>query len=314
MKILIYTFFREDLSGLIKSEFPEISVLQTHDLSTAIREMADTEVLIVNKPCEELIDAAPKLKWIQSLSSGVDYLPLKKIEERHIILTNTAGIHSGQMSEYAIAAMVMLSRNYPVLMRQQMEGRWSSRVPQGEIFGSTVGILGLGNIGKAVAEKAKVFGMNVIGINRSGKDVPFVDEVYTMEGLYKVAEQSDYVINLLPLTEETYHIIDKGFFDVMQPSACFINIGRGPTVKEADFMQALEDESIRGAFSDVFETEPLKPESPVWQVKNLVITPHICGINEHYFEKALDVISPNIHTFLVKGKPLSHIVNLTLGY
>lgn len=314
MKVLIYTFFRDDLSGLIRDEFPNLNIVQTRDLTSALAEAPDTDILIVNKPCDEVINSAPNLKWIQTLSSGVDFLPLQLIEQRNIVLSNTAGIHSSQMSEYAIAAMIMLSRNFQVLMHQQFEKNWNGKVSQGEIFGSTLGILGLGNIGKSLAEKAKIFGMNVIGINRSGNDVMFVDDVYTMDNINIIARESDYVVNLLPLTDETYHSIDAKFFNEMKESACFINIGRGPTVNETDFVNALLSNKIRAGFSDVFESEPLASDSSIWDIPNLVITPHICGINDQYFDKALRVISPNLSNFLAKGKPLSNVVNLKLGY
>ena len=275
--------------------------------------LSEAEILI-SWCTKDMLDRAPKLKWIQVLSAGVDAMPLDEIKKRGIILTNGRGIHKIQMSEYAIGAMITLSRNFHLMFRNQMQGKWDNNIFQSEIFNSTVGILGLGSIGKEVAKKASQLGMHVVGLKNEAFPVEFVDFVYEYEHIKEVFTQSDYIINLLPNTKETQGLISKKYFNMMKPSSCFINIGRGKTVNETDLVEALQNKKIRAAMLDVFDEEPLSKDSPLWELENVIITPHICGNSVHYMERALEIVEHNLNAYLNKNLSMISLVDLNKGY
>ena len=225
------------------------------------------------------------------LRVGLDGVPLTEIFKRGIILTNAHGIHKNMMAEYAIAAMINLSRNWHLVFKNQLKARWDRSVPQGEINGAIVGILGLGSIGKEIAKRAKFFGMKVLGTKSNPQPVADVDEVYGSEQMAEVFKQSDYIINLLPLTTETRGLIGQKYFKLMKPTASFINIGRGATVNEADLIKALKEKQFYTAVLDVFEEEPLPSDHPLWKLENVILTPHFSGSSSKYLDKVF-LLSP----------------------
>ena len=162
--------------------------------------------------------------------------------------------------------MIMLARNIHTMLQNKYEGKWDRKINQGEINGSTLGILGLGSIGMEIAKKAKLMGMHVIGVKGSISDVEYVDKIYLPDDMAQVFKTSDYIINLLPSIQNTFKIIDKRYFGIMKQDACFINMGRGNTVNEDDMIQALKDGKIRALASDVFLLT-IPEDSPLWKWK-----------------------------------------------
>jgi len=221
------------------------------------------------------------------------------------------------MSEYAIAAMINLARNFHMMFKNQMNHKWDKSVPQGEIYGSTLGIIGLGSIGMEIAKRAYFFGMRVLGVKSSPETfeyVDYVDKVYSMSDMDQVFKESDYVINLLPYTKETHKIINKDYFNIMKDTACFINIGRGKTVNEEDLIEALKSRKIRAMVSDVYYEEPLPEDSPLWDLDNVILTPHNCGESAKYLDRAMDIVEHNIRAFFYKEGSMINVVNLEKGY
>ena len=278
--------------------------------------LRDSEILLTFLPPvnTEMLALAPELKWIQVLTAGVDNLPLEEIRSRGILLTNGRGIHQLHMAEYALAAMINLARNWHVMARNQFDHLWDRTMPQGEISGSVAGILGLGSIGREIARKASFMGMRVIGVKRTPQPVEFVEDVYGPADMGTVFRQSDYVINLLPYTPETDRIIDRRFFDLMKPSAAFINLGRGPTVREADLVAALRSKKLRAMVSDVFEEEPLPADSPLWTMPNVMLTPHIAGVSPRYMDRAMEIIRHNLTVYMTQKGEMINRVDLDSGY
>lgn len=278
--------------------------------------LPDTEILITlfAWPDAETVRLASKLRWIQALTAGVDFLPLNQIREQDIILTCGRGIHKIYIAEYAIAAMINLARNFHLVFRNQLKGKWDRSVTQDEINGKIVGILGLGAIGREIAHKAKVLGMRVIGVKNSPQPLEWVDHVYGPSEMADVFEQSDYLINLLPETISTRGLIDKKFFALMKKSACFINLGRGSTVNQADLIAALRSEKFRALVSDVYEKEPLPVDSPLWQMENVILTPHLAGVSPKYLERALHIVRHNLKVYVSQSGDMINVVDLTLGY
>jgi phosphoglycerate dehydrogenase-like enzyme len=257
---------------------------------------------------------APNLKWIQALTAGVDFLPLSEIEKQGITLTCGRGIHKVHIAEYALAAMINLARNFHLMVRNQLGGKWDRSVAQDEIHGSTAGIIGLGSIGQEIARKASLLGMRVIGVKNSPRPLEGVDQVYGPGQLDAVFRQSDYVINLLPDTRATRGLIDKAFFSLMRPSACFINLGRGSTVNQDDLIDALRTKMIRAAVCDVYEEEPLPTGSPLWQMKNVILTPHIAGVSPQYLRRAMDIIRHNLSVYRSGTGRMINVVDSVRGY
>lgn len=311
--VLIYHNITEHHLKYLKEKFPDYNFYSCTDKEEMEREIESAEVFISFTFTEEMLKSADHLKWVQALSAGVDSFPLSAIKERGIILTNGRGIHKIHMAEYAIGVLIMLARNFYLMYEKQRNKVWDPKVHQGEINGATLGILGLGSIGSEIAQKASFLGMHVIGAKRDSTAVPYVEKVYSQEAMEEVFKKSDYIINLLPGTKNTNKIIDKKYFDLMKEGACFINMGRGSTVNEEDFAEALKNGKIRTGVSDVFYKEPLPESSPLWDADNLIITPHICGQSDRYFDRALEIIEHNLAAFKGKGDYVN-LVNIDKGY
>lgn len=282
----------------IQAEFPSLTIEQYTSRQDLQDALPQAEILVTFKCDQAMLEQAPNLKWVQALSTGVDTLPVNEIQKRGIILTSTTGMHAGHMSELALMAMLMLARNMHQIFKNQALKVWDRKVPQDEIAGKTAGILGLGSIGKEVAQKASLLGMQVIGVKKQSEAVAGVDRVYSLQDMDEVFAQSDYVINLLPLTEETRQCVGIRQFESMPAGGCFINLGRGGSVDEKALIQALERGNLRAAFSDVFTQEPLPADSPFWDLDNLIIMPHIGGENASYMHKAMPIIRDNLQAYL----------------
>lgn len=292
----------------------EISIRTSRD--ELLSHLPQTEILVTlfDSPDAEMIRMASRLKWIQALTAGVDFFPLNEIKKQDIIFTNGRGIHKIYIAEYAIAAMINLARNFHLMFRNQLKGKWDRSVPQDEIHGCTVGILGLGSIGQEIAHKASILGMRVIGVKYNPCPFEGVDHVYGPTEMEEVFKQSDYVINLLPDTPANRGLIDKALFTLMKKSACFLNLGRGSTVNQSDLIDALQAKMIRALVSDVYAEEPLPDDSPLWEMENVILTPHIAGVSPKYLERAMDIIRHNLQVYVSRSGEMMNVVDLTKGY
>ena len=312
-KVLIYHNFTKDNIDYLEGKFLDCQFIVSTDKGQMEKHIIDTDILIGFDLDNDMLAKGTKIKWVQALSAGVENFPLRAIKDRGIILTNGKGIHKIHMAEYAICIMIILARNIHVLMKNKFKAKWDKSVPQGEIYGATVGILGLGSIGMEVAKKAKLMGMKVIGVKKMVEDVEFVDKVFSTKEISEVFRESDYIISLLPSVKNTFKVINKKYFDLMKKDSCFINMGRGSTVNEDDVIDALLSGKFRAFASDVFFMEPLPKDSPLWQMDNVIITPHICGESSKYIERALDIIENNINAYKGNGNYMN-LVNLDKGY
>ena len=264
---------------------------------------------------EYCLDPHAKLKWLQSWSAGVDYLPLEELSSRNIYLTSANGVHANPISETIFALMLGLTRKIHTYVKNQQKKTWHHAQMGLEIHEKTIGIIGVGTIGKETAKIAKAFGMHVLGVRHSGKPVDYVDEMYTPDQLDLLLPKCDYVVVTLPLTKETNQWFGAEQFKQMKASAFFINIGRGEIVVEADLIQALFEGTIAGAGLDVFETEPLGTESPLWEMENVIVTPHTSGSTEHYDQRVIEnILIPNLKAYLSGKIPPINLVNFSKGY
>jgi phosphoglycerate dehydrogenase-like enzyme len=297
-KLVFFHSVPDDVFEEMQAEFPEVSMDRRTTRQSLQEVLPQAEVLVTFKCDQSMLDQAPALKWVQALSTGVDTLPVQDLQDRGVMLTSTTGMHAGHMSELAIMAMLMLARNMHQVLRNQGLKVWDRDVAQDEIAGKTVGILGLGSIGREVARKASCLGMQVVGVKKHPEPVDNVSRLYALDGLDEVFAHSDYIINLLPLTEETRECIGASQFGAMPAGGCFVNLGRGGSVDEKALIQALERGTVRAAVCDVFSQEPLPADSPLWGVDNLIVMPHIGGQNPNYMRKAAPIIRHNLRAYL----------------
>ena len=237
------------------------------------------------------------IRWVQSLGAGLDQMIDSPYLDDSVTFSSMRGIHGPQVSELAIMFMLVLSREYPRAMRNQSNKIWE-RWPGKSLQNKTIGILGTGSIGEALAKRCKAFDMQVVGITKTPRELNNFDEVITRHELIHAVKKMDYLVVLVPLNDETRNIVDRQIFKAMKPSAVLINLARGGIVNEADLLEALSDGEIAGAALDVFEQEPLPKNSPLWTQSNLILTPHLGGMIDVYVEKTLPILEHNIQAFL----------------
>lgn len=315
MNIIVNTFpFETAKLKDLPKDFPEINFEFTNTEEELVEKIPNADALLTMKLKDKHLELAPKLEWIQGLMAGVDYLPLDTIEKRGIILTTGRGIHKSHMTEYALSMMILDARSLDQLIIKQKNKEWDPNFKQDEIKGKTLGIIGLGSIGQELARKASFMGMDVIGVKRSYSPVPHVRKIYTNDEVGEVFKNSDYIVNLLPFTPETEKFVNKDLMSMMKPSACMLNLGRGSTVDEEALYDALKNKVFRKYISDVFETEPLPKESPLWDLDNIVITPHICGPNINYMDKAYDIVKENIEKYKKDKNSMINQYSFKRGY
>jgi phosphoglycerate dehydrogenase-like enzyme len=305
--------YREQIQAIV----PDWELIVGKDTNIWQEHIKDAEIIAgwKNGLEEYCLDPHAKLKWLQSWSAGVDYLPLEELSSRDIYLTSANGVHAYPISETIFALMLGLTRKIHTYVKNQQKKTWHHAQMGLEIHEKTIGIIGVGTIGKETAKIAKAFGMHVLGVRYSGKPADYVDEMYTPDQLEQLLPKCDYVVVTIPLTKETNQWFGAKQFKQMKTSAFFINIGRGEIVVEADLIQALFEGTIAGAGLDVFETEPLSTESPLWEMENVIVTPHTSGSTEHYNQRVIDnILIPNLKAYLSGDIPPINLVNFSKGY
>ncbi|MBO9608222.1 MAG: D-2-hydroxyacid dehydrogenase [Paenibacillaceae bacterium] len=242
-----------------------------------------------------------KLRWIQCWGAGVDKFPLEELARLGIVLTHTSGIHAYPISEVIVMMMLVLTKRFQLTLRDQQQRKWRPDW-QPELHGKTIGIVGVGEIGQETAKIAQAFGMTVLGVRRSAAPLPHIDRMYAMDDLDRVLGESDFVVVTLPLTPDTYRIMNRSRFAAMKRDACYINVGRGRTTDEQALIEALQSGTIAGAALDVFETEPLPADSPLWTMDNVLVSPHQSGASRHYADRAVDLFVRNLRDY-AQGRP-----------
>ncbi len=297
----------------------EISGRQEPDAETKARlleQIAFAEVLMgTTGTAREYFEAASNLRWFQSINAGLERLEREGILSMGFAVTSGAGIASVAIAEWILGTMVMLTKNLHVYVRQQGESKWESR-RSGELDGKTVGIVGLGAIGRETAKRCRAFGMRVIASRRTvsaGSTDPDCDLLLPYSDLDRLLEESDYVVLSLPLTAETRGLIGAAELARMKSTAFLLNVARGDVIDQEALVEALKSGSIAGAGLDVTSPEPLPADSDLWAIPNLVLTPHMSGNVEGYGHKAAGVFVANLKRYLA-GEPLEHLANPTLGY
>jgi len=304
----------------IKDVSPKITVRQSRDKQEALALAKDTDILLAGFFSPELFKTAKRLKWIQTLFVGVDAFLYPEVVKSSVVITNAGGVNSIPVSEQVIGMMLCLNRKLHLFIRNQTERRWKTSdadliFRMEELSGKTAGIVGLGRIGSEIAKKAKCFGMRVIATRRnpSAPKPDYVDKIVSPENLKELLADSDFVIIQIPLTEHTQGMFGEKELRRMKPTAYLVNASRGNVIKEDELIKALKEGWIAGAALDTFATEPLPEDSPLWDMPNVIITPHVAGLTPRYMERLTDLFCENLRRFL-NGEPLINIVDKTRGY
>jgi phosphoglycerate dehydrogenase-like enzyme len=274
--------------------------------------LGDIEVLVCGVAPRIDWSGARRLRLLQFLGSGVDSLwPARGLAEG-VRIANARGIHLPEMAEHAIAMILAFARDLPRVFEQRARRAWRPFASEAAA-GKTVAVVGLGEVGRAVAQRCAALGMHVVGVRAGGGAAPHVEEVFGPEGLDRVLPRADYVVVTVPLTERTRGMIDARALAMLRPHAVLVHMSRGGVVDEAALVTALRDGKVRGAALDVFESEPLSASSALWDLPNVIVTPHQAGVVHGYVERAFAVALENVAR-LERGEPVRTPVDRARGY
>lgn len=246
------------------------------------------------------IEKFKNLKYIQLTSAGLDRVPLKYVKENSIKICNAAGVYSVPIAEHVVLKILELYKKSKSFYSKQTEHQWEKERNVFELSGKQAAIIGYGNIGREVAKRLKGFDVKIAGVDICEPSDDILDCYEPIQNLHSVLKTSDIVIITLPLTEETKWLIDKNCFKQMKNTGILVNVSRGQVIKQADLVSALKEGKIYGAALDVFDEEPLNPEDELWDMPNVIITPHNSFVGEHNSERMFDVIYKNLKEWVAR--------------
>jgi phosphoglycerate dehydrogenase-like enzyme len=299
----------------LRSQAEGREIVHITDRSEIEKILDKIEILIGDAPWD-LLAEMPNLRWLQTWSAGVDGLIAHpELINHRLIITNTSGMHRDQLAEHIFAMILSRNRYFPKVFAAQQRHEWIH--PEGFqtdiLTGKTMLIIGYGKIGEQAAIAAKAFGMKVIGIRRRPANPGAGVRIETMDKLHELLGEADYVVNILPFTNETKGILGKKEFSLFKRGAVYVNVGRGLTNDEDAMIEALKSGRLAAALLDVTAVEPLPKDSPLWDMKNVIITPHYAGTRNDYAKIAAEITVENLKRYN-KGQPLEYLVDKKTGY
>jgi phosphoglycerate dehydrogenase-like enzyme len=300
MNVLVLDTFAHVYAERLRREFPALGVHTARTAAEIALPLQEVDVLITfgHMINDDLIARASRLGWIQSLATGVDHFLRCPELKAQTLLSSGRGIHGPPMQESVAYLMLALARNAPRLAQRQMAHQWDRGRPWPLLSGKTAAVVGVGVAGAAIGNLLKAFGMRLIGVSRTPRVIEGFDEAAHTDDLAAVAAHADYLVGILPSTPANARVFDARVFAAMKATAFFVNAGRGETVDEPALIECLRAGRIAGAGLDVFQTEPLPPESPLWDLPNVIVTPHIGGYFAEYEQHVLPIVVDNMRAFL----------------
>ena len=327
MKVLLAIHHRfelwnapEWLGPRLQQEFPQHTFVQLQNLDRLTEEIADAEVLVGWQLRPEQFKAARKLRWIHATTAAVHQLMFPELVESDVRVTNSTSIHGPVVAEHAIALVLALAKGLNLAVRYQMQREWGqqdlwqSTLRPREVAGATLGVIGLGAIGCECVRLGKALGMRVVALREHPeKGSEGADKVFGPAELDNLLAEAEYVLLVAPLTAKTRTLFNDEAFAKMRVEACFLNVSRGDLVDEAALERALRSHKIRAAALDVFQTEPLPPDSPLGGLENLLITPHSAALTDKLWDRHYIRITENLRRYLA-GDPLLGEVDKQKGY
>jgi len=328
MKLLIVVHHRFELwqapawvAEKLRQEFPQVEVVQLAGYDDIEEQIRDAEIVVAWSLRPEQIKHAARLRWIHSPAAAVHQLMYPELVESDIVVTNARQVHGPVVAEHVIALILALAKKLPQAVRLQpqhvwgQEVLWNDRPRVREIAGAALGLVGVGSIGREVAKRAAALGMRVMAVREHPeKGSPEgVEQVFGPNRLDEFLGRPDYVVLAAPVTPSTTRLMNAARLGRMKPEACLINVGRGPLVDEAALADALRQRRLGGAALDVFPKEPLPADSPLWEVENLLITPHTAALTDQLWPRHYALIRENLRRYLAH-EPLLAMVDKGKGY
>lgn len=316
-KMVIVQNIPDELAQKVRTIIPNWDIIVGKEKELWQSHLTEAEIIVgfQSSMTDIIINSETNIKWIQSWSAGVNSYPLEELAHRNILLTSANGVHAFPISETVFGLILALTRKIHTYVKQQERKEWYHAHLNAEIHNKTIGIIGVGAIGKEVAKIAKAFGMHVIGVRNSDQQEENIDHMVTSEKLNDILPQCDFVVVTVPLTHKTYHMFGAEQFQKMKASSLLINIGRGAVIDEPALIDALKKEEIAGAGLDVFEKEPLDEESSLWDMDQVIVTPHTSGSTEFYDKRVVeDLFIPNLKSYLNGKRPPFNLVDYKKGY
>ncbi|WFU71262.1 D-2-hydroxyacid dehydrogenase [Bradyrhizobium sp. CB2312] len=304
----------EAYARLIAERFPKVRAIVASDPERLVQYVGQADVLLAARFPVEVFDQARKLRWFQCINAGVDSMLPIRDKARHITVTNARGIHGDIIADFVMAGVTMLHWDFRRYLREQSERKWRPRYDVAPLADKTLGVLGLGSIGATIARRAKSAGMTVVGSKRDiSVPVEGVDALFASDALEDLLPLCDFLVLAVPATVETVGLIGAAQLARMRRDAFLINIARGSVIVEAELIKALQTGTIAGAMLDVFKREPLPYDSPLWDMPNVIATPHVAGSPTNYTARVFSIFADNIERFQ-RGQALKNVVDLGRGY
>ena len=277
-------------------------------------EIKDVDLIVCFNPFDKIdIGLFPNLKWIQLLSAGINQAPADKILERDIILTNNRGGYSIPIAEWTVLKILEMIKNSGEFYDKQSKKIWKVDTSLSELYGKTVGFIGTGSIAEETAKRLEAFGVKIIGISANGKSRNHFHESFAIDKIHDTVGQCDFLVIAAPYTDETHHLINEDVFSSMKDETYLVNIARGSIIDENALINNLKSGKIKKAALDVFEVEPLPQDSPLWEMDNVIISPHNSWGSEMNDRRRYDIAYRNMKNYINK-EDLINTIDLKRGY
>lgn len=326
LKIIVALTEREkdfqDFSEVISSSprlIDRVELVRSQNKEHLKALLPEADILVSFSITPENFKIAKNLRWIHLAVAGVDESVFPELLKSKVIITACKGMHSHTISEHILGMMLCFAKVIHLSSVRKVQRTWGFNEVMKQRFelkGKTLGVIGLGGIGLELARKSKCLGMQVIGMKnrlRRAERIKYVDKLFPKEKLSELLTLSDFVALCLPLTDQTFHLIGEKELGLMKSSAYIINTSRGKIIDEKALIDALENKRIAGAGLDVFEEEPLSQSSRLYDLENVIITPHVAGTMTDYFQKVARILKENLKRYL-SGKKMINLVDKKLGY
>jgi phosphoglycerate dehydrogenase-like enzyme len=300
----------------LKQDFPQVDVVHLSNYDKVEDQLRDAEIAITWSLRPDQFAVARKLRWIHSPAAAVHQLMFSELVNSDVLVTNARDVHAPVVAEHVIALLLALAKKIPQAVRLQDSHIWGKdKLKPSELSGAVLGLVGLGSIGREVTKRASGLGMRVIAVRKSSErpSIKGVERVFPVSQLHEMLAEADYVVIAAPRTRETEKLFDAQRIAQMRPGACLINVSRGALIEESALAQALRSKHLGGAALDVFAEEPLASESPLWDVENLLITPHTAAVTDKLWQRHYAQVQENLRRFLA-GESLLGLVDKQKGY
>jgi phosphoglycerate dehydrogenase-like enzyme len=309
-----------ELAAPLRRRWPRMKVVHVPDYSGLDGELSDTDIFVGWSLRPEQFRLTQRLKWLHCTAAGVNQLLYPELRDSRVVVTNASGVHAPTMAEHTLGMLIALARHFPETVRYQARRHWAQQdlwdavLKPHELQGRVLLIIGLGAIGRELARRVRPLGMRVWGVTRSGRgDRKLAERILPVKRLDETLPEADYVVLAAPETPETLQLIGARQLAAMKPTAFIVNVARGSLVDEGALIAALSERRIGGAALDVMQQEPLPPESLLWKLENVFLTPHISGVSDQMWPRQAKLLVQNLERWFA-GRGLINRVDLKRGY